>query len=165
MKLLVDLFGQLAADAIDAAQVFDRGTPHAIKSAELRQQLAPPHRTDAGDVLELGAPAILGAPRPMSGDGETVGLVADFLDQVEAGVVRGQLCWPRCRSRPGSLGQRRCLPSAEGTIALRWAAITAGLLLASGNMAYTALLALVVAFAKPDVVWSLGRAIRRDAAR
>src|SRR5881296_2711160 len=70
MELPVYLFGELAADAFDP-----------------RQQLPAALGADPGDALQGGSRAAPGAARTVAGDGEAVRLVADSLDQVQAGVV------------------------------------------------------------------------------
>src|SRR5262249_687770 len=90
MELPVDLLRELAADAFDLGQVLDARAHHALESSEARQQLLAPLRAHAGDALERGRGAGLGAPRAVPGDREAVRLVADVLDQVETGMIGRQ---------------------------------------------------------------------------
>src|SRR5713101_7294596 len=87
MELPVDLFGELAADALDLRQVLDARADHALQPAEPRQQLPAALDADSGDALQGGSRAAPGAARTVAGDGEAVRLVADSLDQVQAGMV------------------------------------------------------------------------------
>src|SRR2546428_2961894 len=87
MELPVYLFGELAADAFDLRQVLDARADHALQPAEPRQQLPAALGADPGDALQGGSRAAPGAARTVAGDGEAVRLVADSLDQVQAGMV------------------------------------------------------------------------------
>src|SRR5215831_4012061 len=90
MELPVDFLSELAADAFDLGQVLDASAHHALETSESGQQLLAPLRPDAGDAFERGGRAALGAPCTMPGDREAVRLVADMLDQVQAGMVGRQ---------------------------------------------------------------------------
>ncbi len=46
--------------------------------------------SDPGDALQRGGAARLGAPTPVTGDGEAVRLVADLLNQMQAGMILRQ---------------------------------------------------------------------------
>src|SRR5215831_10567957 len=90
MELPVDLLGELAADAFDLGEVLDARAHHPFQAPEPGQQLLAPLRAHAGDALERGGGAALGAPRAVPGDGEAVRLVADVLDQVQPGMIGRQ---------------------------------------------------------------------------
>jgi hypothetical protein len=89
--MIVNDLGQPAGDSVGAAEIFHGRRHDAVKAAEMSQKTASPGRADARYVLQFRPPARLGASRPVAGDGETVRLVADFLDQVKTGVIRWQL--------------------------------------------------------------------------
>src|SRR5882672_2588023 len=90
MESPVDLFREFATDALDLRQVLDAGAHHALQPAEAREQLLAAFGADPGDAFQRRSSAPLGASRPVPGDGETVRLVANPLDQVQSGVVRGK---------------------------------------------------------------------------
>src|SRR5256885_4068134 len=68
-------------------QILQPRLAHPLDAAEgLDQQLAAP-RADAGQLVETAVERAGRAARAVAGDGETVGLVADLLEQPEAGIV------------------------------------------------------------------------------
>ena len=69
----------LARRAADARQAAERD----------EQRLAPP-RPDAGDLVEIGPEVALRPRLPMERDRETVGLVADPLDEEQRRAGRGE---------------------------------------------------------------------------
>src|SRR5882757_9728067 len=89
MELPVDFFGELAADTLDLSQVLDARAHDPLQPAEAREQLFAALRSDSRDALERRSGAPLGAPRPVSGDGEAVRFVSNPLDQMQPGVVGG----------------------------------------------------------------------------
>src|SRR5215218_10294787 len=68
-------------------QIFQARLAHPLHAAEgLDQQLAAAG-TDAGQLVEAAVESAGGAAAPVARDGEAVGLVADLLEQAQAGVV------------------------------------------------------------------------------
>ena len=55
------------------------------------QQRAFARRSDAGDLLQAGLAHVARATRPVRADGETMGLIAQPLDEIEHRVARRQL--------------------------------------------------------------------------
>src|SRR6202521_1359482 len=90
VQLLVDALGELAADALDASQILDTRSQHALKSPEVLQQSLAPARPHGGNLLQARGGALLAASRAMPGDREAMRLVADLLDQVQRRVVGRQ---------------------------------------------------------------------------
>jgi hypothetical protein len=85
MQGLVNRLRQLATDAVYLLQIFDAGARNALQTAELAQQLTTLARSESGDGFEYGFPACLGAAMAMTGNGKTMGLVADSLDEMQGG--------------------------------------------------------------------------------
>src|SRR5258706_16345140 len=90
MQVAVDLFRERTADAVHFGNFIDGSRLHALQAAEMREQLLPAPRSDAGNLGEHRGGARLAALGTMADDGEAVRLVADALDQVQAGVLRRQ---------------------------------------------------------------------------
>ena len=84
-----DFFGGFAGD--DFGEAVDAGALEVGDAAEFAEELAGGGWADAGDVAEGGLGLALAAAEAVEGDGETVGFVADLLDQVEYGVVAVEL--------------------------------------------------------------------------
>jgi hypothetical protein len=80
---IVDLLGQGPADAFDTGQLLHLGAGHFLQAAELLEQLLAAFRTDAGYPFQGRTGAGLRTPGPVTGDGKTVRLVPDLLDQVQ----------------------------------------------------------------------------------
>src|SRR5256885_1504949 len=87
MELPVDLFSELATDAHDLRQVLDARAHDALQPAETREQLFAAFDADPGYAFQRRGGAALGASRPVPGNGETVSLVANPLDQMQSRVV------------------------------------------------------------------------------
>src|SRR2546430_1221861 len=90
MELPVDLFRELSADPLDLREVLHARAYDALQPAEAREQLLAAFCADPGYALQRGGGAPLGASRPVPGDGETVRLVANPLDQMQAGMIGGE---------------------------------------------------------------------------
>src|SRR5437879_8974009 len=90
MELPVDLFSELSTDPLDLRQVLDARAYDALQPAETREQLFAAFGADPGYAFQRRGGAPLGASRPVPGNGETVSLVANPLDQMQPGVVRGK---------------------------------------------------------------------------
>src|SRR5476649_2804556 len=87
VELLVDAFGERAADAFHASQILDTRSQHALKSTEvLEEPLAAP-RPHRGNLLEAGRRARLAAARAVARDREAVRLVADLLDEMQRRMI------------------------------------------------------------------------------
>ena len=84
-----DFFGGFSGD--DFGEGVDAGALDVGHAAKFAEELAGGGGTDSRDVAEGGFGLALGAAEAVEGDGETVGLVADLLDQVEDGVVAVEL--------------------------------------------------------------------------
>src|SRR4249919_2929477 len=80
-EVLDDRLGRLGAD--DRGQLLAAGAAHARQRTKRAQQLIAALRTDAVDVVELGAQRRLVARRAMKRDGEPVRFVADALEQLQ----------------------------------------------------------------------------------
>src|ERR1017187_1654385 len=91
VQLLVNFFRQLAADALHLGQVVYARADYAFQAAEAGQQFAAPFGAYAADALQGRSQAGLAAARTMAGDGETMRLVADGLDQMQSRVVARKL--------------------------------------------------------------------------
>ena len=94
MKRIVNLLRELRTDARHARQVLDAGAGDLAQAAEILEQRLAAFAADAGNPFDRLAGARSSPPRPVPGDGETVGLVADLLDQVQSGGGRGQYSGP-----------------------------------------------------------------------
>ena len=84
-----DFFGGFAGD--DFGEGVEAGALDVGDAAEFAEEFAGGGGADAGDFAEGGFGLALGAAEAVEGDGETVGLVADRLDEVEDGVVAVEL--------------------------------------------------------------------------
>src|SRR5580700_6215459 len=82
---------RFGADAFDLHQVGDRGALDGFERAEMMQQRAFARRSDAGDLLQAGLAHIARPARPVRTDGETMGFIAQPLDEIEHRVARRQL--------------------------------------------------------------------------
>src|SRR5947207_6129705 len=90
MELPVDLFRELSTDPLDLRQVFDARAHDAFQPPEPREQLPAAFGAYPRNALQRRRGAPLGASRAVPGDGETMRLVANPLDQMQSGVVRGE---------------------------------------------------------------------------
>src|SRR5271165_5088490 len=72
VEMLIDRFGKFAPQAADFNEIVDARSQNALHAAELLQELASLHRTQARDRLEYRLAMALGAPAPVSGDRETM---------------------------------------------------------------------------------------------
>src|ERR1700728_3322947 len=79
------------ADAVDLHQVGNRGALDRLERTEVQQQRPFARRADAGDLLQTGLAQILGTPGPMRANGETMGLIAQPLNEVKHRIARRQL--------------------------------------------------------------------------
>lgn len=91
MKVVVYHFGKATGHPVGTAQIFHGRRHDALESAEVGQQAAPLRRPYARNILKPRPAARFGAFGSMAGDGETMRLIADFLDQVETDVIDRQL--------------------------------------------------------------------------
>src|ERR1700687_582083 len=82
---------RFGTDALDLHQVGDRGALDRLERAEVVQQGALARRPDAGDFLPARLAYIARTPRRVRADGETMGLIAQPLDEVEHRIARRQL--------------------------------------------------------------------------
>ena len=83
---------------------------HPLQAAEMRQQPLAPLGADAADLLQRRGHARLAAARAVAGDGEAVRLVADRLDQVQAGIVARKPDAASSRPRRSAAPARACAP-------------------------------------------------------
>src|SRR5688572_14483453 len=91
MKVAIDTLGERAADAFDLGDVVDRRSLHPAQAAEVLDQRLAALRADARDLVQHRGGARLAAARTVAEHREAVGLVADLLDEMQAGVRRRQL--------------------------------------------------------------------------
>src|SRR6185437_1206928 len=91
MQLRMNAFGQRVRDAGHARKIFDACRLHRFQSAEMREERLPALRADAADLLQRRRIARLGAPRAMALDREAMCLVANLLQQVQAGMIGWQV--------------------------------------------------------------------------
>src|SRR5579862_3422179 len=83
VEMLIDHFGQFAPEAPNLHKILDSGTQYSLQAAELLQQLASLHRTQARDGLEYRLAMPLRAFATVPRDGEPMRLVAHPLDQMQ----------------------------------------------------------------------------------
>ena len=81
MEVIIKAPGQRCADSGHLLEVRNTRAHHALQSSEVLQQLATLRGPQAWHYLEHGLVVATGALAPMAGDGETVCLVANPLDQ------------------------------------------------------------------------------------
>src|ERR1700730_5614436 len=91
VQMLVDALGERAADPLHFRDIVYRRGLHTAQSAKVLDKRLAPLRADAGDLVEHRGGAGLAAARSMADDGEAVRLVADRLDEVQAGMRGRQL--------------------------------------------------------------------------
>src|SRR5688572_24281728 len=107
----IDALGQGRIDALDPGDFLDAGGLQARQSAEMFEQAGAPAWADAGDVLQAAGLARLLALAAMSGDGETMCLVAHLLHQLQSG--RG-----RAGTQFAAIGQHQRLVARASGFAL-----------------------------------------------
>src|SRR5471032_381909 len=90
MELLVNAFGELAADAFHPRQILDTRSQHALKSTEVLQEPLAAPRPHGGNLLEARRRARLAAARAVARDREAVRLVADLLDEMQRRMIGRQ---------------------------------------------------------------------------
>src|SRR5258706_10206848 len=76
VEVLIDLFRDGFADALDLAEIGKTGPRDRPHRPEMMQQRLAPRRADAADLVELRAAERLLTAGPVAADGETVRLVA-----------------------------------------------------------------------------------------
>ena len=91
MQRCVDFLGEFPADPWNGGKLVNPGTRNALQAAKTGNQAFATLRPDAANVFESRRVRRLAAPGAVAGDGETMGLVADFLDQMQCGMFSGQL--------------------------------------------------------------------------
>src|SRR5882672_1026685 len=85
VQVLVNRSCQLRAEAWDGFEILDTGSQHAVQASEMLQQLTPFHRTQSRHGVEHGFLVPARAPLTMAGDRESMGFVADALNEVQGG--------------------------------------------------------------------------------
>src|SRR5205085_2361666 len=90
VEMIVDQFRNPRGNAVDFAQVLDRGAADRLGGAESQQQGAFAARTDAADLVERALDHLLLAARAVRTDGETVDLIAQALDKIKDRVAYRQ---------------------------------------------------------------------------
>ena len=90
MEVLIDYLGELAPEAAYLYEIVDAGTQNPLQAAELLQQLASFHRPQARNGFEYRLAMAFRPLAPVSGDRESMRLVAHALDQVQGRGVRRQ---------------------------------------------------------------------------
>ena len=81
MEVIIKASRQGCPDSGHLLEIGDARAHDALKSSEVLQQLATLRGPEAWHDLEHGLVVATGALAPMAGDGKTVGLVANPLDQ------------------------------------------------------------------------------------
>ena len=90
MQGVVNTLRKLFADTRDTGQIFHARARHFAQTSEPFEQFLPAHPTHAGYVFQDRRGARPCAALPMAGNGEAMGFVANLLDKVQSGRVRGQ---------------------------------------------------------------------------
>src|SRR4051794_23723527 len=85
MKLREYPLCQRLADARHAGEIVHTRRLHALQSAEVRQQRLAPLAPDAADILQRRVRTALAATRSMPLDRKPMGLVANLLQEMQAG--------------------------------------------------------------------------------
>ena len=80
-----DLGGEFFAEALDGHDVGRIGRSNTVNAAEVIHERATAHGTEAGHVVEDGLADLFGAEIGVVGVGEAVGLVAQALQELQAG--------------------------------------------------------------------------------
>src|SRR5262245_571674 len=88
VKKVVNFSGRLGAHAGNFGQIGGRGALDRLEGPEMLQKRALAGRADAGDFLQPGLAQVLFAAGAMRADGESMGLVAQALDEVEHRIAR-----------------------------------------------------------------------------
>src|SRR5260370_37500320 len=114
MKELINPPRRFGTDAFDLHQVGDRGALDGFERAEVMQQRAFARRPDAGDLLQAGLAHIARPARPVRTDGETMGLIAQPLDEIEHRVARRQLERVAAREEEGFAAGVAVRPLSDG---------------------------------------------------
>ena len=114
MKKFVNPPRRFGTDAFDLHQVGDRGALDGFERAEVMQQRAFARRSDAGDLLQAGLAHIARAARPVRADGETMGLIAQPLDEIEHRIARRQLERVAAREEEGFAAGIAVRPFGDG---------------------------------------------------
>lgn len=83
------MFSKRFADSFDLTELFDAGLHDFPQPAEVGEQAAPPLLPHATDFFQTGGGSRFAASGAMTGDGETVRLIAYLLDQMQSKIVAG----------------------------------------------------------------------------
>src|SRR5437764_12803376 len=89
----IDFARRFGIDPGHMFQIGDGGTLDCLQRAEVPQQRALTHRTDAGDFLQAGFADVLLALLPMRADRETMRLIAQPLDEIQHPIARPDPGW------------------------------------------------------------------------
>jgi len=84
MKGLIDLFGEPDADTFDPGDILHAGAGELLQAAELLQKLLTTFRPDARDLFQDRTFSTARPAVAMGGNGKTMGLIPDLLDQVQS---------------------------------------------------------------------------------
>src|SRR5258708_26163829 len=90
MEVFIDYLGKLAPEAADLNEIIDACTQYPLKAAELFQQLAPLHRSQARNGFEYRLVVAFGALSAMPSDRKAMRFVAHALNQLQRPAVRPQ---------------------------------------------------------------------------
>jgi hypothetical protein len=82
VEVLIDYLGQIPAQASNLHEIVDAGTQNSLQAAELLQQFASFDGSQARNGFENRLVMTLRPFAPVARNGETVGLVANALNQV-----------------------------------------------------------------------------------
>src|SRR5512146_48117 len=84
----INLFSEASADTFDLAQLVHRGRVYLAQAAEVRQEALPSLGADSRNFIQRRGGARLSAPCAVADNREPVRLVADALNEMQAGVLR-----------------------------------------------------------------------------
>src|SRR5690242_18228522 len=113
MQLMINLFGQHAADSFHLGKIVHAGREQPAQPAKAREQLLAPLRPYAPDRLQRGGIARLAAPGAVTLDREAMGLVADLLHEMQRRVLGAE------HERLGSSREIELLQPGLAALALR----------------------------------------------
>src|SRR5665213_1447812 len=90
MEVFIDHLGEFSPETANLNEIVDAGTQYPLKAAELLQQLAPLHRSQARNGFQNRLIVPFGAFFAVSCDRETVCFVTHALNQMQGTGIRRQ---------------------------------------------------------------------------
>src|SRR5580693_6840835 len=91
VEKLEDFPCALSTDARNLTKIGDRGPLDLLQRTEMMEQRTFARGADAGNLLQAGLADVLGPPLAVRADHESMGFVAEPLDEIQHGVARLQL--------------------------------------------------------------------------